>query len=176
MTDTSYEFLSDEDVEQETKWTAEERKVRKEATRLLEEKFADRGLKFSTSFEGNIPVVAYGVLDGLPFYFRYRNDTGQLRLGLPDPKAELKRYIKRLESTLNEAKNALGNDGAAFRHNVSLREPDPARQYPMFIKKTAMYGEFLQKPYNAQLDLDEFVSLFSLLVESLENVDIDLTK
>jgi hypothetical protein len=48
---------------------------------FLEKKFADRGLRFTSTFEGTDPVQAYGHLDGLRFYFRFRYDSASLVLG-----------------------------------------------------------------------------------------------
>lgn len=54
----------------------------------LEAKYADRGLKFTSVFAGACPVQAYGHLDGLRFYFRFRGNTGRLNLGPYDQTIE----------------------------------------------------------------------------------------
>ncbi len=52
-----------------------------EIIQKLEALYSERRLKFTTSFQGAVPVQAYGLMDGLRFYFRYRHDVGSLGLG-----------------------------------------------------------------------------------------------
>lgn len=176
LNDSYFGSISDEDPAEEERSMNEARDMRKRAVQALEAKFADRGLKFTAGFEGNIPVVAYGVMDGLPFYFRYRGDVGRLSLGHPDPDAELKRYISQLKSALHEAENVLKEGGSVWFSHISLGKTDENRLYPVFITKQAVIQDFLDKPLNSYLGYDGFIALFSALVENLENVDIDLTQ
>lgn len=173
-TDNYFDLLSDDDIVEEELHATKEREERAAAVATLEEKYADRGLKFTAGFEGNIPVVAYGVMDGLPFYFRYRGDVGRLSLGEADPQAEIKKYIHDLESALGQAEKALETGEDIWSTYVSMKTPDKDRLYPVFIKKHAVIPEFLGKPMNSFLDYDGLIGLFTALVDTLEDVNIDL--
>lgn len=177
--DEEYPFGILETTAEEQDYIAKERESRDRAAAILEEKFAERGLKFTARFEGNIPLVAYGRLDGLPFYFRYRGDCGQLRLGHPNPQENLNRYIHDLSSALALAErlkkaNQSETDEPFFPRSVSIRRTDPDRLFPYFIKKYAIISDYLGAPYASYLDSDETIDLFTKLVENLEDADFEL--
>lgn len=68
---------------------------------FLEEKYAERGLIFTSSFEGLAPIQAYGYLDGMRFYFRLRGGEASLRVGEYDLAVELEKkrlYTQRIRS------------------------------------------------------------------------------
>lgn len=64
-----------------------------DAVSTLESKYADRGLRFDQGgFQGLEPIQAYGVIDGMRFYFRNRGHMMSLSVGIFDvEKAEAKR-------------------------------------------------------------------------------------
>lgn len=64
---------------------------------FLEEKYADRGLKFTSPFEGLAPIQAYGHLDGKRFYFRLRGGDASLRVGVYNLAIEVERKTLRNE-------------------------------------------------------------------------------
>lgn len=55
---------------------------------LLENNNQNRGLKFTSPFEGLIPVQAYGHVDGKRFYYRSRSGTTSLQIGVYDKTVE----------------------------------------------------------------------------------------
>lgn len=62
-----------------------------EVVTVLEGKYADRGLKFTSPFEGLAPIQAYGHLDGKRFYFRLRGGSASLRVGVYDKAIEVEK-------------------------------------------------------------------------------------
>lgn len=115
---------------------------------LLEEKYADRGLKFTSAFEGFAPIQAYGHLDGKRFYFRLRGGDASLRVGVYDLAVEI-------------AEKKLRNERLGYKAGNSVyriqKESDP-ELYPTVI--------LLQSGMNSgKMRMTE---LFSALVEALE--------
>lgn len=49
----------------------------------LEKKYAHRGLKIDGCFWKSCPTQAFGVIDGMIFYFRFRHDYAALEIGYP---------------------------------------------------------------------------------------------
>ncbi len=65
----------------------------------LEEKYKHRNLKFTSAFEGIVPVQAYGKIDNLYFYFRLRGDAASLIVGSYDDEIEEARYQENINQT-----------------------------------------------------------------------------
>ncbi|MBC9705320.1 MAG: hypothetical protein H9W81_10175 [Enterococcus sp.] len=176
MTDNNEDFpfgISVEDYEDEEAQQVSERETRRRAATVLEGLFSDRGLKFTAPFEGNIPVVAYGKVDGMNFYFRYRGDRGSLRVGTPDPQENLKHYRDKLESVLHETNRALEKGIAAeeipfFPSSVSLKPIDMNRLFPEIVEKVASIEDYRGVRYSSYLDYNELIDLFSKLLVKLE--------
>lgn len=121
----------------------------KEVT-ILEEKYADRGLKFTSPFEGLAPIQAYGHLDGKRFYFRLRGGEASLRVGV---------YDKALE--VEEKKRQNERFGYPIVSNIP-KESDPE-----------LYPTVIQLESYAPSNKRKMVELFSLLADTLEPVPTD---
>jgi len=149
----------------------------------LEAKYADRGLKFTVPFSGGCPVQAFGHLDGLRFYFRFRSNWGQLKMGPYDREIEELRVMRINEDHAkrraeNEAKYA-GQElssGDRMWMDLGTREErvpreDAADYYPMRVTRVAGHeGHTPGDDYNGDLNNDEAYDMFSLLADSLEDV------
>lgn len=118
-----------------------------EVVTILEEKYSDRGLRFTSPFEGLAPIQAYGHLDGKRFYFRLRGGEASLRVGVYDKEIEVAQKKHRNESF-----------GYTVVTNIP-KESDP-ELYPTVI-------QFESYANSAKLRMPE---LFSTLVETLEPV------
>lgn len=57
--------------------------------RSLEQLHKDRNLKFSSVFDGYVPVQAFGFVDNVRFYFREREGNVSLTVGRYNPFAEI---------------------------------------------------------------------------------------
>jgi hypothetical protein len=119
---------------------------------LLEEKYADRGLKFTSAFEGFAPVQAYGHLDGKRFYFRLRGGVASLKVGMYDLAKEVE------EKKLRNRRLGLPVDSSdVFKIQ---KESDP-ELYPTIIHlESYAPSQKLRMP-----------ELFAALVETLEPVE-----
>lgn len=184
-------------------FTHEDLEKRNEAHRLsmdevvtnLEERYASRGLKFTTGFLGSVPVQAFGQIDGMLFYFRYRGDYGNLRVGI----IEEDRYQKEYERDLlfheervakRVAKKAaeIASDNAAkavageelefedFFTRLHLMPPvlkvaSGVDDVPTSLRKIASAPDYLNDPYCGTLSAVQCEELFIHLVEKLEDVE-----
>lgn len=118
---------------------------------LLEEKYADRGLVFTSPFEGLAPIQAYGHLDGKRFYFRLRGGEASLKVGVYDLAKEVE------EKKLRNRRLGLPADSSdVFKVQ---KESDPELYPTVMIFESYAPSQKLKMP-----------ELFSLLVESLEPV------
>lgn len=122
----------------------------KEVT-ILEEKYADWGLKFTSPFEGFAPIQAYGHLDGKRFYFRLRGGDASLRLGVYDLAIEVAEKQHR-----NERLGLPANSSEVFK---VPKESDKD-----------LYPTIIQFESYAASNKRKMVELFSILVETLEPV------
>lgn len=113
----------------------------------LEEKYSDRGLKFTSPFEGFAPIQAYGHLDGKRFYFRLRGGEASLRVGVYDKDIEVAQKKHRNESF-----------GYTLVPNIP-KESDKDL-YPTVIQFESYTGSGKHK----------MVELFSILMDTLEPV------
>lgn len=118
-----------------------------EAVTVLEGKYADRGLKFTSPFEGLAPIQAYGHLDGKRFYFRLRGGSASLRVGV---------YDKAIE--VEKKKDTNERLGYPVIQNIP-KESDPD-----------LYPTMMEFESFTSSDKGKMVDLFSFLVETLEPV------
>lgn len=118
---------------------------------LLEEKYADRGLKFTSPFEGLAPIQAYGHLDGNRFYFRLRGGDASLKVGVYDLTLEVEEKKRR-----NVRHGYPANSSEVFK----VPKESDADLYPTV---------FLFEAY-ASSHKRKMPELFSILMDSLEPV------
>lgn len=120
---------------------------------FLEEKYSNRGLKFTSPFEGFAPIQAYGHLDGKRFYFRLRGGDASLRVGVYDKVIEVEQKKQRIER--------LGYPANSSGFNIP-KESDKDL-YPTVIQFESYTGSGKRK----------MAELFSILVETLEAAPSD---
>lgn len=150
----------------------------------LEEKYADRGLKFTRGFSGSTPVQAWGVIDGYRFYFRYRTDAASIRIGfIAEDRAEreyqrdMKFHQERVERS--EMRQALtGELDTSLSNAIFLLEPkrnvaDGITDYPSSIRKQASISGVFNDPYNGHLSPEQAEYVFVRLIENLEEVSYE---
>lgn len=155
-------------LDEEDRIEKQEMMARLDAVRILSEKFSDRELVFTTGFEGNLPIQAFGTLDGTPFYFRFRRGLGSLTVGEPDPQAALKKYARDLKHATRNVDMAIETGSKVlFRHTVSLQEPDTKRPMPFTIRQSSTVDTYEENPRNVLSSAEEIVDLFSRLVDTL---------
>lgn len=175
------EALSEEELDEIRR---QERLSLDTAAANLERRYADRGLKFTSGFRGVVPVQAFGTIDGMMFYFRYRGDYGNLRIGfIEDDRYELeyKRdmlfHNERLEKRAEE-KAAAGDSWDTENEwfdDLMFREPKLQKitdtSIPTTLRKVAGIVNYLDDPYNGSLTGEQCEDLFIRLMEELEEVD-----
>lgn len=150
----------------------------------LEEKYADRGLKFTRGFSGSSPVQAWGVIDGYRFYFRYRTDAASIRIGfIAEDRAEreyerdMKFHKERIarsearEALTGELDTSLSN--ALFLLEPKLNVADGVTDYPSSIRKQAYVSGVFNDPWNGQLSPEQAEYIFVRLIENLEDVSYE---
>lgn len=150
----------------------------------LEEKFADRNLRFTTEFLGCVPVQAYGHIDGMRFYFRFRSNWGQLRVGPYDRELEELHALrvnedKRARFVKSQAQYESGeiSEGSYLFNQVLDGTDDPVVEetdddfYPTrVVKNAACEGLNPEDIYNGYLTDEEAYNMFSQLVQNLVDV------
>lgn len=153
----------------------------------LEAKFSGRGLRFTQVFSGAMPVQAFGVIDGMRFYFRFRHDVAALRVGDLDPSKparDLERKNKASEKQnaillQNVADGDMDEDEA--RRWIAINErravvevPNGIDDYPTLIKKESIAHGVLGQQWAGTLTADEAESIFARLVDELGDVSRNL--
>lgn len=150
----------------------------------LEKRYADRGLKFNSGFRGSVPVQAFGTIDGMMFYFRYRGDYGSLQVGF----VEEGRYELEYERDMlfhNERVKKRAEDKAAagdswdteneWFDDLLFAEPKLEEltdtSLPTTLRKVAAVADYLDEPYNGTLTGEQCEDLFIRLVGGLEDID-----
>lgn len=164
-----------------------EKEEMKEAVLRLEKRFADRGLKFTQNFAGGLPMQAFGIIDNMRFYFRFRHDVAVLRVGNLDEAKPLRDYdravalrMKRLrdiEEDFTAGKMTRQEADSAskwFAREPRIEYPNGRDDYPTLIKKEARISNVLGETYAGFLKADEAEKVFTSLVEALEDVDYNL--
>jgi len=117
-----------------------------EAADILENLYKHRELKFTSVFEGYVPVQAYGLIDGMLFYFRERGGVYSLRVGLYDLEVEKKKHAKRNES---------------FSYSIPFTPDYPGQSIPTVVLKSS----------STSMSRGGLVQTFQYLVEHLENTE-----
>lgn len=148
---------------------------RLKAARILEERYADKGLKFTKPFFSHIPTQAFGYIGDERFYFRYRGDVARLRVGVFNLAKEQDRleadrvsHQKRYERNKDSA-----DDLTRFiarrpfsRILVTGQEDD---FYPTVITQELVVRDALGEPYNGSLsETDEIVKVFDALLNKMK--------
>ena len=172
------------------KWMRARRVATNAVVGDLESAFADRQLKFTVPFCGSIPVQAWGYMDGVRFYFRFRRDVGSLRLGIADPEHYVK--INNLKNKREAEQLAKLQDGlksgtlskeeyaeelefmTRFSKSMDEKTPefDEPQFYPTHIKKESSIREYTGEPYEGTLTPNQMQDIFTKLVILLEDCDI----
>lgn len=171
-------------------WTKAHREATLAVVKDLEAKFADRQLKFTVPFCGSIPVQAWGYMDGVRFYFRFRRDFGALRLGIADPEHYVKinnlknkreaAQLAKLEDELEKGKltKAEYNEWLDFNTRFTKTEDekvpefDDLQFYPTHIKKQSAIQDYTGEQYEGTLTPTQMMDIFTKLVILLEDCDI----
>lgn len=131
----------------------------KAIAKRLEDKYASRNLKFTSPFEGLEPVQAYGYLDGLRFYFRFRGRIAKLNIGPFDQQIEDLTILRYQEK--DKAK-ALENQPQNVFEPTVISESDP-EFYPIRVTQSSTVTWLSGK--------GSTFDLFSALIDSLSVVD-----
>lgn len=148
-----------------------ERDAKKVVELRLEEKYAERGLKFTFGFRGSIPTQAFGTIDGYLFYFRYRGDYAQLRVGFIEEDRYEQEYARDMKFHNDRiARFGLGGDKW---HDIPPEKQvlNGETDMPTSLRKVASIADVLDDPYNGTLTADECEMIFIRLVESLEDIE-----
>jgi hypothetical protein len=170
---------TDEDRE---RWAKEKAEI-DAVTADLEAKYADRGLKFTVSFAGAMPVQAFGYVDGMRFYFRFRGNSASLRVGPFDQAFEDLHYhrmaeqhdgfIKRAEEALAAGTGTEQDVSMAkFSKNIENRaKADDDNYYPQVVKKRShCVGPDPDNMWAGYLTAEEDFMIFSKLMDTMEEV------
>lgn len=159
----------------------------REVTSQLEKEYVERGLIFSTSFVGSIPVQAYGYLDGMRFYFRFRGNWASLRVGPYDQELE-ELYAMRVNedkvSRMDKRKAELEAGEISpeeYRMSVFLddrpempQEEDDEDYMPhRIVKNAGCVGPDPEDDYAGTLTPDEAYDIFCQLLKELVDVPED---
>lgn len=140
----------------------------------MESEHAARGLRFDRSGLGCIPVQAFGQIDGLHFYFRYRSDCASLRVGPFDE--ALENACWELSEQNRKARVAASEPGdwMGLLDDVWSEREQPGREFlPTRTTSFASIDDVTEDRYNGSLELPEFRELFSRLVGMLAPVPED---
>lgn len=143
----------------------------------LESKYSHRGLQFETGFLGSVPVQAYGHLDGMRFYFRFRHDSARLDLGVYNAEKEEADYQRDLENERVRKEQATKDlaDGKITEmdymfwtmSNAYKVEESNKDYYPNPVLKSVSVHGYTGEPYAGTLNGKEAEDLFSQLADRL---------
>lgn len=163
---------------------AEQKRQLEQAAANLEAKYVARGLRFTAPFGGGCPVQAYGHIDGLRFYFRYRWSGARLDVGPYERELEELHALRMREASQrhlarSRERFAAGeideqalrwDENAAARPEKVAEESDP-QFYPHRIVKRAFF-EDPEDTSGLKGDLDgaEAEAFFAELIERLEEL------
>lgn len=150
---------------------------------VLGERFPDVKFVEDQGF-GSVPVQAYGMVCGEYFYFRFRGNWGSLEVG-PYVKMLADLYVKRIVEDVQsrvDAREATGEkdsmwdmfDTVEYQCKQTQREVDP-KQNPTYLpilktRYAEVQGADPSDVYNGTLDTDEFIDMFTKLMNNLEDV------
>lgn len=145
---------------------------------VLGEKYPN--ISFIEGGFGSVPVQAFGQIDDEYFYFRFRFNHATLTVGPYDEElASL--YVQRVredaearEHELDEADPFSMFFTVEYQVKKAIRESNPqVRDGYLPIRKTryaSLAGENPEDEYKGELDTDEFISMFSTLVNNLKSI------
>jgi len=151
----------------------------------LEAKYADRGLRFDRGHEGrvagmgSVPVQAFGRLDGQRFYFRFRGDCAQLRIGpfdqaLEDAVWERGEQVRLVRlAKLEESGDKFNDDGSLSMSWLLNDRPErkPAADdhgfSPRRVTASSIAEKVFNDPYLGSLTDEQFQDLFTGLADNL---------
>lgn len=145
------------------------------AVRILEEKHANKRLKFSKPFFSQIPTQAFGHIGNERFYFRYRSDIARLIIGRFDYSKEKEHFeeekefhqlrYERDKDSENKLVRAIAR--RPFSEVIPTGEEDDF--YPTVVTQELVVHNALGTPYNGSLTTcEEIVSVFDALLEQLK--------
>lgn len=147
------------------------------AALMLEKKFEQEGLKFTTPFNGAVPVQAYGELWGLRFYFRYRYDVVSLILGPVDEEADKKDTKQQEEnrarriSELNHPEDCDCFSCLMYSHPITPFNDDLDTYYPLNVHYRGAVENYSGERYGGSFSTaEEAVDAFTKVFENLERV------
>ena len=157
----------------EETWKAHREGIAKTVA-ALEEKYADRGLKFTTPFVGGVPVQAFGHIDGMRFYFRFRGNWANLRVGPYDREIEELRTMRINEdiAARRKEREAAGEKEDIVsmifdRDETVPEESDPAFMPHITAAAAGCEGPIPGDDYNGDLTPEEDFEIFSKLADNL---------
>lgn len=143
----------------------------------LESKYFHRGLQFETGFLGSVPVQAYGHLDGMRFYFRFRHDIARLDLGVYNAEKEEADYQRDLEHERIRKEKAAKDLAAGeitemdymfWTMSTAVKvEEDNKDYYPNPVLKSVSIHGYTGDSYAGTLNGSEAEDLFSQLADRL---------
>lgn len=156
------------------------------AAASLEARFAERGLRFTRPFGGDYPVQAFGHIDGMRFYFRYRWGWASLKVGPYDREIEELHALRAHESLLEH----LAEDRSRFEagkideqtllfseimaeKRESIAEEDDLQFFPHRTAKHASLQDPALDGLKGDLTAEEAEDFFSQLVENLTELPED---
>lgn len=156
----------------------------REAVAQLEKDCAERGLIFSTSFVGALPVQAYGYLDGMRFYFRFRGNWANLRVGPAeqeldelyavrvneDKAARMAKHKAELEAGEISAEEYRMSIFLDDRPEMPQRADDEEYMPHRIVKNAGCTGPDPEDDYAGTLTPDEAYTIFRKLVDELADV------
>jgi len=186
MSKDKLNFDEDDDMD---RYFQAERAANIIVTASLEEKYSSRSLKFTQPIGGSVPVQAFGHLDDLRFYFRFRGNWGSLRVGPYDREIEElwaqrvnEDHAARRERALKAkaVREAQGEDGGVDDifdeffmgiKEVAVPEDSPSFYPHKIAKYSSAEGANPEDIYNGSLTADEAFDMFSKLVDALHDID-----
>jgi hypothetical protein len=159
---------------------------RRAVVERLEARFADRGLSFTLPFGGDYPVQAFGHLDGMRFYFRYRWGGASIKMGPYDREIEELHSLRGHEGRLEH----LAKDRARFEageiseqdyrfSQIMAEKADPVAKesdpdyYPHRTAAHASLRDPADNSLKGDLTSEECEQFFAQLIENLIPVPED---
>ena len=143
--------------------------------KVLGEKYPN--ISFVEGGFGSVPVQAYGKIDDEYFYFRFRFNHATLTVGPYDEELD-SLYVQRIREDAESRKDEIDeSDPFAMLFTVDYQvkmakydaNPEVNRGYlPLRTTRySSLAGANPEDEYKGDLDTDEFISMFSTLVDNL---------
>lgn len=147
----------------------------------LENEFSHRGLKFTTTFMGVLPVQAYGHIDGKRFYFRYRSDNATLKVGVFNEITEEKEFYSSRNRNLGalfvleqqylngeiEESSYVFKKAIFSRSSYEKQTGNEDDYYPNYCVETIRIEGYLNEPFSGVLSPAEAKDVFTKLLNKL---------